>query len=275
MKKNILFLFIVFLGLVGCSQNKNKLENGFNNEFVYYHDDFHFRGDTGMIDQEILQKIENDDDIVSVLPYYYFETEYCQSIKNIENERKISTYVDGELVNSIGSNDNDISLYVDGYYNNEMVDACTIKKFDFDENMMSGFLSKRAASQLGVTNGQKVTIEINCAIPVSNSLNVSQQDASEDYVYVGLSHRLYKLVTLKVTIKGIISTDVDDIPELLLPMETIKNLIEENQIEDVKTDVYVITTSLNKKELVNLLSGMDSNAKIEKRHWFNENGYFD
>lgn len=187
----------------------------------------------------------------------------------------MKVYVDGQLHATINDPDSIHALYIDGYYNHDMIKACAIQSFDYDKNMISGYLTKRAAENFGITEGNQVTIEIACPIPITQPRSSANIPDTDDIVYSSLSNRLYKLVTLKIAIEGIITYDVGGIPGILLPMETITDLIKENQVEEVKTNAYIIETPLKKKELTKLLDKVDPSAKIAKRHWFNDNGYYD
>lgn len=76
----------------------NKVD--FNQEYIYYHS-------SASIDEDILQERENEKDVVSVKPFYYFDTE-CHF--NDQNEKRILTYIDGKWAKSINADTQDMLM---------------------------------------------------------------------------------------------------------------------------------------------------------------------
>lgn len=273
-KKIIFALLLVLAGLTGCT----KKDNEFNNEFVYYHAYSYenYRYDTPAIEEDTLEKIANQKKIISVLPFYYFKTSYLRNKEApAEDECNMKAYMDGQLYSTVDYPTSYTNIFIDGYYNRDMIEACTIKSFDYDQNMIHGYLTQSATQIFGITDGHQITLEITCPIPITQPRSSISVPDTNDIVYTALSNRLYKLVTLNIAIEGIITYDVGSIPGIFLPIETITDIIKENQIEEVTTNAYIIETPLKKKGLTDLLDKVDPSAILDKRHWFSDNGIDD
>ncbi|MFQ6861199.1 MAG: hypothetical protein ACLROI_01220 [Beduini sp.] len=266
-------LVIVMILLVGCQKQEVK---EFKSEWYMLSktvkEDLQYSPflDEMVISDELLDKIQNMQNVEDILPVYSLDTTLIEpgkldnpygNIKIYKNDQLISEYFfdpTNENVNSFriinvwgyphDLNMNDFTIYKN---QNEITDGC--------------YLSYEVAKQLGITNlNGDYLLEIYCLIPVSNQINSTLVEKYPDLVQdVTNDKQLLYPYTLKVKIAGILDPGISSSRgQLYIPLEQMQNLINEHQIEEVKTNNYIV--KIKESSALKEIQSLDKDLKIKQ-----------
>ncbi len=127
------------------------------------------------------------------------------------------------------------------------------------------YLSADVAQQLGINNlDDNYELEIYCLIPVSNTIDESMFEENPDLVQdVTNDKQLLYPYTLKIKVAGILNSEISSSRgQLYIPLEQMQKLINEHQIEEVKTNNYIIRTEND--AVLEKVKAIDENLKLNQ-----------
>lgn len=266
-------LVIVIILLVGCQKQEVK---EFKSEWYMLSktvkEDFQYSPflDEMVISDDLLNEVKNMQSVEDVLPVYSLDTTLIEpgnldnpygNVKIYKNNEFLSEYFfdpANEAVSSFGM----INIW--GYPQDLNMNEFTIYKSK--EEVVDGcYLSYQVAQQLGIESlGGNYTLEIYCLIPVSNQINPTLIENYPDLVQdVTNDKQLLYPYTLKIKVAGILDPGISSSRgQLYIPLEQMQNLISEHQIEEVKTNNYIV--KIKESSALEKLQSLDKDLKIKR-----------
>ena len=266
-------LVIVIILLVGCQKQEVKevkSEWYMLSKTVKEDSQYSPFLDEMVISDGLLDKIKNMQNVEEILPVYSLDTTLIEpgkldspygNVKIYKNDQLISEYFfdpTNENVNSFRI------INVWGYPQDLDMNEFTINKSQ-DEITDGCYLSYEVAKQLGIDNlNGDYVLEIYCLIPVSNQINSTLIEKYPDLVQdVTNDKQLLYPYTLNIKVAGILDPKISSSRgQLYIPLEQMQSLISEHQIEEVKTNNYIV--KIKDSSVLEKMQSLDKAFKIKR-----------
>ena len=271
MKKII--LCILMLLIIGCQKQEPKVQNSNwymavkstkkDSEFIPFSDESFFTDSS-------LEKIKKTKGVEEVQPIYIFDTNLTEPGKLDHPYGNVKVYKNNDLAAEYfydPTNDaveSFVLINIWGYPQDLNMSAFTT--YQSKGEVAEGcYLSDDVARQLGIDNLEEdYELEIYCLIPVSNTIDESMLEEHPELVQdVTNDKQLLYPYTLKVKVAGILDSEISSSRgQLYIPLEQMQKLISEHQIEEVRTNNYIIRTEND--EVLEKVKAIDENLKLNQ-----------
>lgn len=269
MKK--IFLCIIFVLIVGCQKQDSPLPT--SNWYMLVKstkDDSQYSpfSDELFFSDTLLNEIKDTKGVEDVEPIYIFDTTLTEPGKLETSYGNVKIYKNNELIDEYFYNprDNTVKNYIliniFGYPHD--LNMNSFSSHPAKEMVEDGcYLSADVAKQLGINNlDDNYELEIYCLIPVSNTIDESMLKEHPDLVQdVTNDKQLLYPYTLKIKVAGILDSGISSSRgQLYIPLEQMQKLINEHQIEEVKTNNYIV--KIKDSTVLEVIQSLDKGLKI-------------
>lgn len=271
MKK--MMMCILMLLIVGCQKQEPNVQNEnwymavkstkSDAEYIPFLDEAYFTDSS-------LEEIKKTEGVEEVQPIYIFDTNLTEPGKLDSPYGNVKVYKDDDLVSEYFYDPAHETvksfqlINILGYPSGLDMNAYTAVQSK--EGVKDGcYLSADVAQQLGISHlDDSYTLEIYCLIPVSNTIDEAMLEEYPDLVQDVTNNKQFLYpYTLKIKIAGILNDEISSSRgQLYVPLQLMQALIKEHQIEEVRTNNYLVKVKNN--DVLNTLQGLDTQLKMNK-----------
>ncbi|WP_041139929.1 hypothetical protein [Beduini massiliensis] len=271
MKK--MMMCILMLLIVGCQKQEPNVQNEnwymavkstkSDAEYIPFLDEAYFTDSS-------LEEIKKTEGVEEVQPIYIFDTNLTEPGKLDSPYGNVKVYKDADLVSEYFYDPAHETvksfqlINILGYPSGLDMNAYTAVQSK--EGVKDGcYLSADVAQQLGISHlDDSYTLEIYCLIPVSNTIDETMLEEYPDLVQDVTNNKQFLYpYTLKIKIAGILNDELSSSRgQLYVPLQLMQALIKEHQIEEVRTNNYLVKVKNN--DVLNTLQGLDTQLKMSK-----------
>lgn len=269
MKK--ILLCMMMLLVVGCQKQETKPQK--SNWYMLVKstkDDSQYTPflNESFFSDTLLNKIKDTKGVEDVEPVYIFDTTLVEPGKLDVFYGNVKIYKNNEFIDEYFYNTMDTSvknfhfINIFGYPEDSNIEQFTEVQSK-TENTEGCYLSQQVAQQLGINNlDDDYELEIYCLIPVSNKIEESMFDEYPDLVQdVTNDKQVLYPYTLKIKVAGILDSEISSSRgQLYIPLKQMQELINEHQIEEVRTNNYIV--KVKDSSVLEAIQSLDKGLKI-------------
>lgn len=269
MKK--ILLCMMMLLVVGCQKQETKPQK--SNWYMLVKstkDDSQYTPflNESFFSDTLLNKIKDTKGVEDVEPVYIFDTTLVEPGKLDTFYGNVKIYKNNEFIDEYFYNTMDTSvknfhfINIFGYPEDSNIEQFTEVQSK-TENTEGCYLSQQVAQQLGINNlDDDYELEIYCLIPVSNRIEESMFDEYPDLVQdVTNDKQVLYPYTLKIKVAGILDSEISSSRgQLYIPLKQMQKLINEHQIEEVRTNNYIV--KVKDSSVLEAIQSLDKGLKI-------------
>ncbi|MFQ9923043.1 MAG: hypothetical protein ACLRVU_05985 [Beduini sp.] len=271
MKKII--LCVLALLIVGCQKQEPKVQSSNwymavkstqkDSEYAPFSNE-------AFLTDSFLEEIKKTKGVEEVQPIYMFDTNLIEPGKLDSPYGNVKVYRNNDLeAEYFYDPTNDevksfVLINIWGYP--QGLDMSKFTAYQRKREIAEGcYLSADVAQQLGINNlDDNYELEIYCLIPVSNTIDESMFEENPELVQdVTNDKQLLYPYTLKIKVAGILNPGISSsCGQLYIPLEQMQNLINEHQIEEVKTNNYIV--KIKESSALKEIQSLDKDLKIKQ-----------